>query len=84
MYNLINTYSVPTPPEDMIVFATLPSSINFLRTLIDEAVLDREASMDELCTSLTQGHKAAEPGGYGNQAEVTGTWKTFVTYLHTY
>ncbi|XP_060941446.1 dynein axonemal heavy chain 6 [Limanda limanda] len=57
MYNLINMYSVPTPPEDMIVFATLPSSINFLRVLIDEAVLERESSMEKLRTSLSKAIK---------------------------
>ena len=57
MYNLINMYSVPTPPEDMIVFATLPSSMDLLHMLIDEAELDRESGMGKLCTSLTKAIK---------------------------
>nr|XP_019939373.1 PREDICTED: dynein heavy chain 6, axonemal [Paralichthys olivaceus] len=52
MYNLIKTYLVPTPPEDLVVFATLQSSINSLHMLIDEAVSERDTSMNQLCTCL--------------------------------
>ncbi|XP_038570255.1 dynein heavy chain 6, axonemal isoform X1 [Micropterus salmoides] len=55
MYNLINMYSVPTPPEDLVVFANLQPSIDSLRRIIDKAALERESSMDKLCSSL---HKA--------------------------
>ncbi|XP_029289697.1 LOW QUALITY PROTEIN: dynein heavy chain 6, axonemal [Cottoperca gobio] len=52
MYNLINMYSVPTPPEDLIVFATLQPSISSLQSIIDEAAAERESSMEKLCSSM--------------------------------
>lgn len=52
MYNLINMYSVPTPPEDLVVFATLQPSINSLRSIIDEAAAERNSSMERFCSSL--------------------------------
>lgn len=57
MYNLINMYSVPTPPEDLFVFATLQPSIDSLQSLIDKAVLEREPSMETFCSSLQKGIK---------------------------
>ncbi|XP_026216049.1 dynein heavy chain 6, axonemal isoform X2 [Anabas testudineus] len=52
MYNLINMYSIPTPPEDLVVFATLQPSINSLHIIIDKAVAEKDASMDRFCTSM--------------------------------
>lgn len=52
MYNLIDTYSVPTPPEDVVVFATLQPSINSLQNIIDRAVAERDSSMDKFGSSL--------------------------------
>ncbi|XP_062296546.1 dynein axonemal heavy chain 6 [Scomber scombrus] len=52
MYNLINMYSVPTPPEDVVVFATLQPSINSLQNIIDRAVAERDSSMDKFGSSL--------------------------------
>ncbi|KAM7393703.1 hypothetical protein PAMP_020556 [Pampus punctatissimus] len=52
MYDLINKYSVPTPPEDAVVFATLQPSINSLHNIIDGAWSDRDSSMDKFCSSL--------------------------------
>ncbi|XP_045894233.1 dynein axonemal heavy chain 6-like [Micropterus dolomieu] len=57
MYNLINMYSVPTPPEDLFVFATLQPSIDSLQSLIDKAVLEREPSVETFCSSLQKGIK---------------------------
>ncbi|XP_070782457.1 dynein axonemal heavy chain 6 [Enoplosus armatus] len=57
MYNLINMYSVPTPPEDLVDFATLQPSINSLHSIIDEAVAERDSSMDMFCSSLLKGIK---------------------------
>lgn len=62
MYNLINMYSVPTPPEDLVVFATLPPSINSLHSIIDEAAAERDSSMDKLCSSLHKDIKELERG----------------------
>ncbi|XP_071360020.1 dynein axonemal heavy chain 6 [Trachinotus anak] len=54
MYNLINKYSIPTPPEDLVVFATLQPSINSLHSALDKAVGERNAGMDKFCTSLSK------------------------------
>ncbi|XP_047189968.1 dynein axonemal heavy chain 6 isoform X2 [Scophthalmus maximus] len=52
MYNLINMYSVPTPPEDLVVFATLQSAMNSLQSIVDEAVAKKATSMEKFCASL--------------------------------
>lgn len=52
MYNLIKIYSVPTPPEDLVVFATLQSSVNSLHRVIDEAVAERDTCMERFCSAL--------------------------------
>ncbi|XP_029013318.1 dynein axonemal heavy chain 6 isoform X2 [Betta splendens] len=54
MYNLINTYSIPTPPEDLAVFAILQSCIKSLYSIIDKSVAERDANMDKFCTSLNK------------------------------
>ncbi|XP_075319652.1 dynein axonemal heavy chain 6 [Odontesthes bonariensis] len=53
MYNLIDTYSIPTTPEDLVVFATLQPSINSLRDIICDALAVRDSSMEKFCSSLT-------------------------------
>lgn len=52
MYDLVNMYLIPTPPEDLFVFATLQPSIISLHSIIDKAVTEREASMEKFSTSL--------------------------------
>lgn len=52
MYDLINMYSVPLPPDDLAAFSTLHPSINSLHDIIHEAVAERESNMDRFCTSL--------------------------------
>lgn len=52
MYHLIKVYSVPVPPEDLAVFATLQPSMNSLQNTIDRSVAKRDSSMDKFCTSL--------------------------------
>ncbi|XP_029367943.1 dynein heavy chain 6, axonemal [Echeneis naucrates] len=54
MYNLINMYSVPTPPDDLVVFATLQPSFNSLRVLFDNAMEGRNARMEMFCSSLSK------------------------------
>nr|XP_046259789.1 dynein axonemal heavy chain 6 isoform X2 [Scatophagus argus] len=54
MYNLINMYSVPTPPGDLVVFATLQPSINSLHGVIDDALAEWDSSMDKFCSSLNK------------------------------
>uniref|UniRef100_A0A8C4HR50 Dynein, axonemal, heavy chain 6 n=2 Tax=Dicentrarchus labrax TaxID=13489 RepID=A0A8C4HR50_DICLA len=58
MYNLINMYSVPTPPEDLVVFATLQPTINSLHSIIDEAEVEKSPSMKKFCSSLHKDIKA--------------------------
>lgn len=52
MYNLINMYSVPTPHEDLIDFATLKPSFNNLLSIIEEAAGEKHSSMKKFCASL--------------------------------
>ncbi|KAM9770210.1 dynein axonemal heavy chain 6 [Menidia menidia] len=54
MYSLIDTYSISTPPEDLVVFATLQPSINALQDLICEAVADRDSRMEMFSSSLIE------------------------------
>ncbi|KAM7079135.1 dynein axonemal heavy chain 6 [Molossus nigricans] len=52
MYKLIEQYQVPTPPEDLAVFATMKPSIVAVRNAIDRSVGDREASIKQFCLHL--------------------------------
>ncbi|XP_075140366.1 dynein axonemal heavy chain 6 [Leptodactylus fuscus] len=52
MYQLIDSYNVPTPPEDFAVFATLKPSILAVRNAIDKSVGERDSSIEKFCRSL--------------------------------
>ncbi|KAK5598659.1 hypothetical protein CRENBAI_006405 [Crenichthys baileyi] len=52
VYNLFNTYSVTIPPEDLVDFATLQPTIYLLYDLIDDAVAERDTSMERFISSL--------------------------------
>ena len=52
MYELIETFSVPTPPEDFAVYQTLGASINAVLNCIDKALADRDANVDKFCSHL--------------------------------
>ena len=52
MYNLIDTYCIPTTPEDLVVFATLQPSMNSLRDVICDALAVRDSSMEKFSSSL--------------------------------
>ncbi|XP_077994098.1 dynein axonemal heavy chain 6-like [Glandiceps talaboti] len=52
MYELIETYTVPTPPEDFAVYQTLNPSVSAVRNAIDKAVGERDANIDKFCNSL--------------------------------
>uniref|UniRef100_A0A8C6R3K0 Dynein, axonemal, heavy chain 6 n=1 Tax=Nannospalax galili TaxID=1026970 RepID=A0A8C6R3K0_NANGA len=52
MYRLIEQYQVPTPPEDLAVFATMKPSIVAVRNAIDKSVGDRESSIKQFCLHL--------------------------------
>ncbi|XP_060075174.1 dynein axonemal heavy chain 6-like [Ylistrum balloti] len=52
MYELIDLYSVPTPPEDFAVYQTLGPSITNVRNAIDKSLTERDANIDKFCTHL--------------------------------
>lgn len=52
MYELIEKYSVPTPPEDFAVYQTLNPSVNAVRDGIDKAVGERDAKIDQFCNHM--------------------------------
>lgn len=52
MYDLIEKYNVPTPPEDFAVYKTLRPSIHGVRNAIDKAVSERDANIDKFCNHM--------------------------------
>lgn len=52
MYDMINTYSVPLPPDDLVAYTSLEPSMNTLNDIIYESVAERQSSMDNFCSSL--------------------------------
>ncbi|XP_053711973.1 dynein axonemal heavy chain 6-like isoform X3 [Synchiropus splendidus] len=52
MYNLIKQYSVPAPPEDLVLFETMQSTINSLNSIVNKAASKRDANLEILCSSL--------------------------------
>ncbi|XP_028414460.1 dynein heavy chain 6, axonemal-like [Dendronephthya gigantea] len=52
LYNLIETYTVPTPPEDLAVYQTLNNAVSMVRSAIDKALADRDQNLDKFCTRL--------------------------------
>ncbi|TSN95723.1 Dynein heavy chain 6, axonemal [Bagarius yarrelli] len=54
MYKLIESYSVPTPPEDLAVFGTLQPSRSSLGNTVDKAVGERDANVTKFCQHLQQ------------------------------
>ncbi|XP_070535810.1 dynein axonemal heavy chain 6-like isoform X2 [Ptychodera flava] len=52
MYELIEHYTVPTPPEDFAVYQTLNPSVSAVRNAIDKAVGERDANIDKFCNTL--------------------------------
>ena len=52
MYDLIEQFKVPTPPEDFAVYQTLNPSITNVRNAIDKSLTERDANIDKFCTHL--------------------------------
>lgn len=52
MYELIEQYKVPCPPEDLVVYATLFSTITVCRNSIDKALTERDANIQQFCSTL--------------------------------
>ncbi|XP_069482525.1 dynein axonemal heavy chain 6 [Ambystoma mexicanum] len=54
MYQLIEKYHIPAPPEDLAVYATLQPSITGVRNAIDKSFGERDGSIEKFCRSLDQ------------------------------
>lgn len=52
MYELIDKFKVPTPPEDFAVFQTLNPSINNVLNSIDKSLAERDMNVDKFCKHL--------------------------------
>ncbi|KAJ8313399.1 hypothetical protein KUTeg_009027 [Tegillarca granosa] len=52
MYDLIEQYDVPTPPEHFAFYQTLGPSITSVRNAIDKSLTERDANIDKFCTHL--------------------------------
>ncbi|XP_069092738.1 dynein axonemal heavy chain 6 isoform X2 [Pleurodeles waltl] len=52
MYQLIEKYHIPAPPEDLALYATLQPSITGVRNAIDKSFGERDASLDKFTHSL--------------------------------
>lgn len=52
MYDLIDSYKVPCPPEDLVVYATLNNTITLCRNAIDKALTERDANIASFCATL--------------------------------
>lgn len=52
MYNLIEEYKVPCPPEDLVVFQTLFPCIQVTRNSIDKALTERDSNVAKFCSTL--------------------------------
>ncbi|XP_008406386.1 dynein heavy chain 6, axonemal-like isoform X2 [Poecilia reticulata] len=52
VYSLFKAYSVTVPSQDLVDFVTLQPNISLLYYLIDDAVTDRESSMERFVSSL--------------------------------
>ncbi|XP_053335345.1 dynein axonemal heavy chain 6-like [Clarias gariepinus] len=52
MYKLIESYSVPTPPEDLAYFKTLQPSRSAMNNAIDKALGERDAKLAKFCQHL--------------------------------
>ena len=52
MYELIDSFKVPTPPEDFAVYQTLYPSIDRAKNSIDKSMAERDANIDKFCNSI--------------------------------
>ena len=52
MYELVDQYEVPTPPEDFAVYQTLFPQIGEVRNSIDKALGERDTNINKFCTHL--------------------------------
>lgn len=52
MYDQIDKYHVPTPPEDFAVYQTLTPSVTAIRNAIDKSVGERDGNIDKFCNHM--------------------------------
>jgi dynein heavy chain len=52
MYELIDQFKVPCPPEDLVVYATLFNTITACRNAIDKALTERDSNIIKFCSTL--------------------------------
>ncbi|VDL92757.1 unnamed protein product [Schistocephalus solidus] len=52
LYELIDHFKVPSPPEDFAVYQTLFPGIERAKTAIDRALAERDGSIDKFCACL--------------------------------
>ena len=52
LYDLIDKYNVPAPPEDVAVYQTLTPSVNNMLQAIDKSLADRDANIEKFCAHL--------------------------------
>lgn len=52
MYELIEEYKVPCPPEDLVVYATLFNTITACRNAIDKALTEKDSNIVQFCNVL--------------------------------
>ncbi|KAK3733193.1 hypothetical protein QZH41_008554, partial [Actinostola sp. cb2023] len=52
LYELIDNYKVPTPPEDLAVYQTLRPTVTAVRNVIDKSLAERDANVDKFCSCL--------------------------------
>uniref|UniRef100_A0ACB8ETB5 Dynein heavy chain 6, axonemal n=1 Tax=Sphaerodactylus townsendi TaxID=933632 RepID=A0ACB8ETB5_9SAUR len=74
MYQLIELYAVPAPPEDFALFSTLKPSIVTVRNAIDKSVGERDGCLVRFCQLLDQDvHELNEEvKDVKRESEVTG------------
>ena len=52
LYDLIEKYHVPVPPEDLAIFSTLKPAVQGLRSSVDKIMSTREQYIDKFCRNL--------------------------------
>ncbi|CAF0752073.1 unnamed protein product [Brachionus calyciflorus] len=52
MYELIEEYKVPCPPEDLVVYNTLFNTIQLSRNAIDKALTEKDSNIAKFCNAL--------------------------------
>ena len=52
MYELIEQFKVPYPPEDFAVYQTLNTSVNAVLNAIDKSLAERDQNVDKFCSHL--------------------------------